>query len=53
VIAASRAADGGCGTRRVGYPAGNGSCQPSMPVEKDPRGTTAQQGSNGLILLKK
>ena len=48
-----RAADGGCGTLRVGYPSGNGSHQPSMTVERDPRATMAQQCSKGLILLKK
>ena len=52
-IASSRAADGGCGTRRAEDPSGNGSRQPSMTVERDPRATTAQQGSKGLILLKK
>jgi hypothetical protein len=44
---------GGGRPLRVGYPSGNGSHQPSMTVERDPRATTAQQCSKGLILLKK
>jgi hypothetical protein len=52
-IAASRAADGGGGTRSVGDPSGNSSRQPSRTVERDPRATTTQQGSKGLIFLKK
>jgi hypothetical protein len=53
VAIASRAADGGCGTLRAGDPSGHGSRQPSIIVERDPRATTAQQYSKGLILLKK
>src|SRR5262245_39478694 len=34
-------------------PSGNGSRQSSMTVARDPRATTAQQCSKGLILLKK
>jgi hypothetical protein len=38
---------------RTTTPSGNGSRQPSRTVERDPRATTAQQCSKGLILLRK